>query len=105
MVAAERDALVLLERLGIEQITSIEAVTGGWDTSIWRIESAGNMYALRVHGPNRIESCQVELLAMGAAANGGIPVPAVHAHHAASDRSAMLLSWVAGQTVLAAAEQ
>lgn len=97
---AERLPAALLERLGIGGVRSVAPVAGGWDTSIWRVESDQGTQALRVFGPGRAADCAIELLAMQTAARGGIPVPAVYAHETGEEQSAMLLSWIPGRPVL-----
>jgi len=53
-----------------------------------------------VFRPDQALACRREVLAMRAAADGGVPVPDVCADGVWQDRPALLLSWCAGQPVL-----
>lgn len=94
----ELNPIAILAALGVENAAAVP-VAGGWDTSIWRVERAGELYALRVFRPGEEATCRREVAVMQAAAAGGIPVPAVHAEGLWRDRAAMLLSWCPGQPV------
>jgi len=100
MRAAELDPLAILGALGVADVTAVEPVAGGWDTALWRVERAGGVYALRVFRAEQAETCRREVLAMRAAAAGGIPVPALHAEGTWHDRPALLLSWCRGRPLL-----
>jgi aminoglycoside phosphotransferase (APT) family kinase protein len=95
----ELDPLAILAALGVSGATAAVPVSGGWDTSIWRVECAGEAYALRVFRAGEEDTCRREVEVMRTAATGGVPVPAVHAQGLWRDRAAMLLSWCAGQPV------
>ena len=99
-VAMGVDPLGLLASFGVSGVRSLAPVTGGWDTSIWQVESSEGTFALRVLGQGRVKSCRTEVLAMQIARSGGIPVPFVHAQVAAPECSALLLDWVSGRPIL-----
>ena len=84
------DPTVILAALGITGPTAFAPVSGGLDTALWRVEHGGAVYALRVFRPEQAGTCERELLAMGAAAAGGIAVPLVHARGTWQGRPALL---------------
>jgi aminoglycoside phosphotransferase (APT) family kinase protein len=94
---ARIDARAILQTLGCGNVTAVVPVRAGSDTAIWRVESAGQLYALRVFPPGREDDCEREIAVMQAALAGGIPVPRVHAAGTWRDRSALLLSWLPGR--------
>jgi aminoglycoside phosphotransferase (APT) family kinase protein len=100
--ADDFDPRAILAALGIDHPDSVEPVSGGWDTRLFRVRHAGLVHALRVFRPEQARTSQRELAAMQAAAAGGVPVPAVDAHAVWQDRPALLLRWVPGETVLQA---
>jgi aminoglycoside phosphotransferase (APT) family kinase protein len=91
------DPRAILETLGCGDATAVVPVRAGSDTAIWRVESTGQLYALRVFPPGREDDCEREIVVMQAALAGGIPVPRVHAAGTWRDRSALLLSWLPGR--------
>ena len=95
------DPGAVLAALGVSQTTSITPVAGGWDTAIWRVESGGATYALRVFRADQAAQCRHEIEVMGAAAAAGLPVPGTFASATWQDRPALLLSWISGEPVLA----
>ncbi len=90
----------LLESLGVKDVIGVEKVTGGTDTAIWRVETAGPTYALRVFRTDQMETCCREVAAMQAASAMRIPVPTVHAKGFYGGVPVLLLSWCAGKTIL-----
>jgi aminoglycoside phosphotransferase (APT) family kinase protein len=94
------DPIATLASLGISAPTALAPVAGGLDTALWRVEHAGAVYALRVFRPEQAETCRREVLAMRAAAAGGIAVPRIHAEGAWRDRPALLLSWCDGRPLM-----
>jgi aminoglycoside phosphotransferase (APT) family kinase protein len=94
---ADIDPRAILETLGRGDATAVVPVRAGSDTAIWRVESAGHLYALRVFPPGREDDCEREIAVMQAALAGGIPVPRVHAAGTWRDRSVLLLSWLPGR--------
>lgn len=99
MRQADRDPAAILAALGMRETTSITRAQGGWDTAIWRVESGGEVYALRVFRAEQAAQCQHEIEVMTAAAVA-VPVPRVHASTTWQDRPALLLSWVSGEPVM-----
>ncbi len=93
------DPVAVLEALGLEKPASIEPVTGGSDTSIWRVVHEGCTYALRVFRAGQRRTCEHETAAMRAAADH-LPVPVIHREGALVDRGALLLGWCPGMTLL-----
>lgn len=87
----------MLEMLGVRKAQRVEPVSGGTDTSIWRVEGPDGAYALRVFQPGQARRCEREVAAMTASASGGIPVPQVLSKGVWQDRPVLLLSWCPGQ--------
>ena len=96
------DPRAILATLGYPGAEAVTPVSGGRDTSIFRVEHAGTSYALRVFRPEQQMVSQAEVLAMEAASVGGVPVPRVHAHGIHDGRSALLLDWCEGMMVVEA---
>lgn len=95
MSSPASDPIAVLEALGLEKPSSIEPVTGGSDTSIWRVVHEGCTYALRVFRVGQRGTCEHEMTAMRAAADH-LPVPAVHREGILAERAALLLAWCPG---------
>jgi aminoglycoside phosphotransferase (APT) family kinase protein len=96
------DPREVLMALGFPGADTIAPVSGGRDTSIFRVERGGSTYALRVFRPEQEMVSGAEVLAMLAASEGGVPVPRVDAHGVYDGRPALLLDWCEGMTVVAA---
>jgi aminoglycoside phosphotransferase (APT) family kinase protein len=96
----ELDSRAIVATLGLPAVSAIEPVGGGWDTALWRVESAGTRYAVRVFRVDQAATCHREVLAMTAAARGGVPVPEIHAETVWNDHPVLLLSWVRGRPLL-----
>ena len=90
------DPNAVLAALGLTEATAITPVSGGWDTTIWRVEHGGATYALRLFRAEQTATCRREVLAMGAATAAGLPVPRVHAEGVWQARPALLLDWCPG---------
>lgn len=90
------DPAAILRSLGITEVREIAAVSGGWDTLLWRIETTGHRYALRVFRATQARTARREVAAMGAAAAANCPVPAIHAEGTWEDRPFLLLDWCPG---------
>ena len=95
------DVAGLLKSMSVSDATSIQPVSGGWDTALWRVEAGSTTYALRVFPTGRDASCRFEAEVMRAAREGDLPVPRVHAQGALEGRPALLLDWCPGRTLLA----
>jgi aminoglycoside phosphotransferase (APT) family kinase protein len=76
-------------------------VYGGTDTAIWRVESGGEVYALRVFQRGQQNACLRERKVMQAAQTAGLPVPQVYAVGEWQEYPALLLGWLPGRTVFA----
>src|SRR5258708_36143290 len=101
MAWPEIDPLAVLAALGVDDGEVIAPLAGGVDTALWRIERQGVASVLRVFRAEQIGTCRREVSALRAAAQGGIPVPRVHAQGLWQDRPALLLSWCPGRQVWA----
>lgn len=77
-----------------------ERATGGFDTTVWHLERGGRQFALRVFRPNQLPTLQRELVALGAARGGGVPVPRVYALGTFEDRPSLLMQWSQGRPLL-----
>jgi len=74
--------------------------TGGYATSVWRIERAQQRFALRVFRAHEMHVLRREVAVMRAAAAGGIAVPRVHAIGLHEERPALLLDWCRGRPII-----
>src|SRR5215207_1845243 len=97
MDEAHLDPNAILASLGFERPGSIERVSGGRDTAIFRVELGGGLHALRVCRPGEDVVARREAQVMRAAGEGGVPVPRVCAEGTGRDRAALLLSWCPGR--------
>jgi aminoglycoside phosphotransferase (APT) family kinase protein len=100
MSQTDLDPTAILAALGVTGATEIVPVQGGQDTAIWRVDVDGQRYALRLFRAGEGRKCRREVASMRAAETGGIPVPTIHAEGMWEGRPVLLLSWVAGKTVL-----
>jgi aminoglycoside phosphotransferase (APT) family kinase protein len=89
----------ILRFLGITDTTTITPVLGGSDTTIWRVESAGKICALRLYHPGQVKIWQREQTIMRAAQTGGLPVPHILAADIWQERPVLLISWITGKTM------
>jgi aminoglycoside phosphotransferase (APT) family kinase protein len=86
--------------LDVSSFSRADRATGGFDTTVWRLERGGRKYALRVFRPGQSTTLQRELLALGAARGGGVPVPRVLAIGTYDERPTLLTEWRAGRPLL-----
>jgi aminoglycoside phosphotransferase (APT) family kinase protein len=93
----EIDLFAILAALGLDSPASVEPVRGGADAAIWRVEQAGECYALRVLRPDQSDQARREVAAMTAAATGVVAVPRVVANEVWRDRPVLLLAWSRGR--------
>jgi aminoglycoside phosphotransferase (APT) family kinase protein len=100
-VDAQLDPSAILRSLGLASATVIGPVGGGSDTAIWRVQLAGEPFALRVFRAEQGPACRREVAALGAAHAAGLPVPRVETAGVWQDRPAMLISWLPGRTLAA----
>ena len=92
--------MAILAELGAPAPVAVTRVTGGWDTAIWRVETAGQPAALRVFRTEQLETCRREAAAMRMLTAAGLPVPSVHAQGIGQGRPALLMAWCAGRPLL-----
>lgn len=92
----ELDPHAVLKSLGMAGVTRLKRVPFGVETDLWRVESGGNVYALRVFRPGEGAKGARERAALTAAAEG-VPVPKVVAQGRWGERLALLLSWLPGR--------
>jgi aminoglycoside phosphotransferase (APT) family kinase protein len=97
MDEAPLDPNAILASLGFGRPGSIERVSGGRDTAIFRVELGGELNALRIFRPGEDVVARREAQLMRAAGEGGVPVPRVCAEGMWRDRAALLLSWCPGR--------
>ena len=89
--------------LDLADFARAERATGGFDTTVWRLERGRQQYALRVFRADQRRVLDRELIALRAAAAAGLPVPRVYAIGCfLQERPALLLEWCAGQPLAAA---
>jgi aminoglycoside phosphotransferase (APT) family kinase protein len=96
------DHHAILDSLGIHDALRVTPVSGGADTAIWKIETRGGVYALRVMRPEQGPVAPREAAAMRAATAAGVRTPRVEALTEWNGRPVMLLEWLWGTTLLAA---
>jgi aminoglycoside phosphotransferase (APT) family kinase protein len=97
----DADPLVILAALGVSQPRDVAPVSGGWDTALWRVDTAdGQRYALRVFRPEQAQTCRREALVMRTLADLGLPVPEVYAEGINRNRPALLMKWCVGRPIL-----
>lgn len=92
----DSEAREALRHMGLTNPTRIRRVHEGYNSAIWRVEHAGQWYALRILKPEQEEQRQREVAAMQAAASV-VSVPHVHASDNWRDHPALLLSWLPGR--------
>src|SRR5262249_27466882 len=92
------DPRAILTALGVDDVTAIQPVSGGWDTALWKVERPGGAFALRVFPPGREDDCRREAAVMRAAVDGGVPVPRVRAGGGWQGRAGLALGWGARGT-------
>src|SRR5215207_2125861 len=93
---AEVEPIAILTALGFLELTAVERITGGADARIWRFETGGKAYALRVLRPEQKEQARIEMAVGAAAASAGLPVPAVVAAGSWRHHPVHVLDWSPG---------
>ena len=91
----------MLSTLGVHAPSAVTPVAGGWDTQIFRVSAASDVFALRVFRPEQLATCHREAAVMQFASDGGLPVPKIQAEGVSGGRPALLMSWCPGRTLLA----
>jgi aminoglycoside phosphotransferase (APT) family kinase protein len=82
-------------------IRQMQAASGGFATSVWRVWTGDATFALRVFQPHQSATLQREILVMTTARRANLPVPQVHAVGSYEGGPAMLTEWCVGEPVLA----
>ncbi len=95
------DPQLVLAVLGDFPDSVCTPLTGGLDAMIWRVETTGARYALRLLGANQRSQATRELAASRWAHAHGLPVPGIVASGFWQDRPAYLMEWAEGQTLAA----
>ena len=93
------NAVDMLSEMGINSVTSITPVSGGSDTTIWRVEHGTLISALRVFRREQLEPQKREIEAMDMARQAGVPTPIIRASGVWNDWPFLLLSWCPGVTL------
>ncbi len=91
------DPTLILETLGVVGPARAIPVSGGADTLIWRVETAGQVSALRLFRPEQAAMAQREVAAMSAASAASLPVPRVNAEAIWRGRPVLHMSWMPGR--------
>jgi aminoglycoside phosphotransferase (APT) family kinase protein len=93
------DPIEVLASLGEFPDAICTPLSGGIDARMWRVDSAGHRYALRVLGP-RQESQAIREIGFGHwARNHGLPVPGVVTAGDWNGCPVALMGWAEGQTI------
>lgn len=95
--ASRPDAHAILASLGVASPDRVAPLSGGWDTTMWRVEHDGAVSALRLFRAEQHRTVAREVAAMRLAREAGIPVPEVRARGSWQGRPVLLLSWCRGQ--------
>ena len=85
----------ILNFLGIENVTHVETVPGGSDTTIWKVTHGGQISALRLFRAEQADAARREAIAMSSA-QGVAPVPQLRREGVWQGRPALLLEWMRG---------
>src|SRR5215831_3194753 len=99
MTQAHLQPLDILASLGINGTPTLTAVQGGYDLDLWKVESEGQSYALRVYGPERHEDYERERAVLAAARAAGLPAPEVRRAGIWHGHPALLITWMPGRTI------
>lgn len=96
----DADPLAILSSLGMPSNAAVTPVSGGWDTTLFRVDAPDGSYALRVFRPEQLETSRREAVVMRTLAAAGLPVPGVHAEGVVEGRPALVLAWCTGRPLL-----
>lgn len=91
---------MILSELGQALARSIEPVTGGADTQIWRVELPDGEFALRLLRANQRADVVRERVAMEVAREAGLPAPGVRAVGEVAGQPVLLIDWLPGSPLL-----
>ncbi|MBM4417622.1 MAG: hypothetical protein FJ033_04830 [Chloroflexi bacterium] len=96
----EPDPIRLLDDIGVAS-RSLQAVTGGADTLIWRVVTeSGRTLALRLYRASQSAAAERVLAAHRDAREGGLPVPEVVHAGIWKERPYLATAWVDGTTMM-----
>ena len=95
MIVVLPDPMDILNILGIENVSHIETVPGGSDTTIWKVTHGGQISALRLFRAEQADAARREAIAMSVA-QGVAPVPQLRREGFWHGRPALLLEWMRG---------
>jgi aminoglycoside phosphotransferase (APT) family kinase protein len=90
------DPRLVLGQLGLPVAPEDACSAGRAGTTTWRVESGGEVLALRLFPPEEEWLRRREVMVIRAAAAGGLPAPRVLAEGQWRGRPALLLSWFPG---------
>ncbi|TFB22850.1 hypothetical protein E3U55_06325 [Filobacillus milosensis] len=90
----------LLKELDLPQHVTLESISWGRDSQVYKVKDGRNQFALRVLPSNRHDQFVKEEKTILYAKQHGIPVSNVHKVVKAEDYSAMLMEWADGKTLL-----
>lgn len=93
------DPTEILAKLDVAHVSAIESVSGGSDTSIWKVTHGDQISALRLFRTEQADSARRESIAM-LAAQRIVPVPQLRKLGVWQDRPALLLEWMPGVPLL-----
>jgi len=93
------DPRAILSALGLPPPEDVQRATGGADTLVWRVQTRGATFALRLLRPGEEGRCRREVAAITAAAAKGLPVCTVRAEGRWEGRPALLMDWCPGETL------
>ena len=87
------DPRAVVRSLGVTGPVAVTPLAYRRGKGMWRIDTSGETFALRVRRPQEQNAIQREKAAIEAARRAGLEVPAVVAVGEWEDHPAMLLSW------------
>ncbi|HEU5421900.1 MAG TPA: phosphotransferase [Nitrolancea sp.] len=102
-MSAPPDPLEIVAALGVHDARAATPITEGLgDTGLWRVERGSSSAVLRLFPAGWERVAEREMLAQVAAAEAGVPVPAIEAQGGWNGHPALLLAWLPGTTLLQA---
>ncbi|MBI2913488.1 MAG: phosphotransferase [Chloroflexi bacterium] len=106
-IEAQLDPRQVLTHLGWEAVGEPRRVSGGWETLLWRFQTAdGREHSLRVYHLPRVRPIAWrERVALETCARVGLAAPRVEACGEVEGLPAMVLSWCPGRPLLSFVEQ
>ncbi|MFT4416964.1 aminoglycoside phosphotransferase family protein [Fredinandcohnia humi] len=89
----------IISALGLEPPSKYQQILGGEDSSVWKIETSGSVYALRILPHHRHVQFLHEQQIINYVRGNGLPVPMVYSVLLVDEFSVMLMEWAQGHTV------